>query len=89
MLQPLVPIIAEWLRGDYLLSSDPKRLDVAWVHHQPSENSYWANGQPLAQTLRALAGSLCFGIYHRGQQVGFGRLITDYSRFAYLSDGCH
>lgn len=86
MLQPLVPQIAEWQRDDYLLSSDPNRLDVAWIHHQLAENSYWAKGQPLAQTLRALAGSLCFGIYLRGGQVGFGRLITDYSRFAYLSD---
>lgn len=86
MLKPLVPAIAEWQRDDYLLSSDPQKLDIDWVHRQIAEQSYWAQGQTRAMTERSLAASLTFGIYHQQQQVGFGRLITDYSRFAYLSD---
>lgn len=86
MLEPLVPAIAEWQRDDYVLSSDPNRIDVYWVHRQLTENSYWAREQSLMQTRRALSASLCFGIYLQEEQVGFARLITDYSRFAYLSD---
>jgi len=86
MLQPPVPRITEWQREEYLLSSDPNLIDIDWVHRQLTENSYWAKEQTLMQTRRALAASLCFGIYLKEQQVGFGRLITDYSRFAYLSD---
>ncbi|MCS3605702.1 GNAT family N-acetyltransferase [Erwinia rhapontici] len=86
MLKPLVPAIAEWQRDDYLLSSDPQKLDIDWVHRQIAEKSYWAQGQTREMTERSLAASLAFGIYHHQQQVGFGRLITDYSRFAYLSD---
>ena len=86
MLKPLVPAIAEWQRDDYLLSSDPQKLDIDWVHRQIAEKSYWAQGQTREMTERSLAASLAFGIYHLQQQVGFGRLITDYSRFAYLSD---
>lgn len=86
MLQPLVPRITEWRRDDYLLSSDPQKIDIDWVHQQLTEQSYWAQGQSIELTRRSLAASMPFGIYHQQQQVGFGRLITDYSRFAYLSD---
>jgi len=86
MLKPLVPAIAEWQRDDYLLSSDPQKLDIDWVHRQIAEKSYWAQGQTREMTERSLAASLTFGIYHHQQQVGFGRLITDYSRFAFLCD---
>lgn len=87
MLKPFVPAVAEWQRDDYLLSSDPQKIDIAWVHGQISEHSYWAQGQTLEMTERSLAASMTFGIYYQQhQQVGFGRLITDYSRFAYLCD---
>ncbi len=86
MLQPLVPRIAEWRRDEYLLSSDPQKIDPEWVHHQLTTHSYWAQGQSFALTCRALAGSLPLGLYYQQQQIGFGRLVTDYSRFAYLSD---
>jgi GNAT superfamily N-acetyltransferase len=35
---------------------------------------------------RAIAGSLCFGLYHGNAQVGFARVITDKATFAYLCD---
>ena len=30
--------------------------------------------------------SLCFGVYVNEQQIGFGRVATDYAVFAYLMD---
>jgi GNAT superfamily N-acetyltransferase len=35
---------------------------------------------------RAIENSLCFGVYHRGAQVGFARIVTDRSTFALLAD---
>jgi GNAT superfamily N-acetyltransferase len=37
---------------------------------------------------RSVRHSLCFGLYETdgGRQVGFGRVITDYATFGYLSD---
>ncbi|MFS2225000.1 GNAT family N-acetyltransferase [Pantoea sp. B65] len=86
MLLPFSPQLAEWQRDDYLLSSDAEKLNLDWIHQQLSGNSYWAKDQPRAMTLRSIAGSLPFGIYWQQQQIGFGRIITDYTRFAYLSD---
>jgi GNAT superfamily N-acetyltransferase len=73
-------------RDDYLISTARERIDLALVHRFLSEESYWARNIPLALVERAVDHSLPFGVYHAEQQVGFGRLITDYATFAYLAD---
>lgn len=76
----------QWQREAFIVSTDRQRLDLAWIHIQLAEKSYWAKGQPLAKTVRAIAGSLPFGLYHQQRQIGFARLITDYTRFGWLCD---
>ena len=72
--------------GDYLVSDDPARIDEAAVHAF-LHTSYWAAGIPLEVVRRALAHSLCIGIYTRDhRQVGLVRVITDYATFAYVCD---
>jgi hypothetical protein len=76
----------ELRHGDYLISDDPARLDVGAVHAFLT-GSYWAQGIPRETVARALANSLCLGIYAAdGQQVGLLRVISDYTTFAYLCD---
>jgi GNAT superfamily N-acetyltransferase len=48
--------------------------------------SYWSPGLPIEVLRRAIAGSLCFGLYHGNAQVGFARVVTDKATFAYLCD---
>jgi GNAT superfamily N-acetyltransferase len=72
-------------RGDYSISTDPGRLDLAAVHAYLTR-SYWSPGVPAEVVARAVRGSLCFGLYHRGGQVGFARVVTDAATFAYLGD---
>ena len=71
--------------GDYLISTDPARLDVEVIHGFLRE-SYWAEGIPRDIVERAIRNSLCFGVYHRDQQIGFARVVSDYATFAYLAD---
>ncbi len=81
-------IIADhlWQRDDFTLSTKRTRLDMDWVHFQLAERSYWTKGQARATTERAVAASLPFGLYHIDAQIGFARLITDYTRFGWLCD---
>jgi GNAT superfamily N-acetyltransferase len=72
-------------RGDYAISTDVQRLDVPAIHAFLSR-SYWSPGIPLALVQRAIDHSLCFGLFHRDEQVGFGRVVTDRASFAYLAD---
>jgi GNAT superfamily N-acetyltransferase len=76
----------QWTHGEYLFSTDPALLDLAVVQRFLAEESYWARGIPLAVVEKSVRHSLCFGVYHRAQQVGFSRVATDYATFAYLMD---
>ena len=72
-------------QGEYTVSTDRSRIDVAAVHAFLT-GTYWAPGIPEDTVRRAIAGSICFGIYHGDAQVGFARVITDRATYAYLSD---
>lgn len=73
-------------RGDYLLSTDPARLQIDVIHHYLSEVSYWAKGRPLEVIKKSIQNSLNFGVYHGARQVGFARVVSDFSVFAWLGD---
>ena len=36
--------------------------------------------------VRAIAGSIAFGLYEHDRQVGFARVISDLATYAYLAD---
>ena len=69
----------------YDISTDPGRLQLDAIHAYLSR-SYWSPGVPKAIVARAVANSMCFGIYLDGAQVGFARVVTDKATFAYLAD---
>lgn len=75
------------VRGDegFVVSDDPARIDLDVVHGYLSR-SYWSAGIPRATVERAVRNSLVFGLYTAGRQVGFARVITDRTTFAYLCD---
>jgi len=70
----------------YEIDTDKDRLDIGLIHHFLGECSHWARGMPLAVLEKAIANSLCFGLYRDGKQVGFARRVTDEAPFAYLAD---
>jgi GNAT superfamily N-acetyltransferase len=74
------------LSADFEISTDRSRIDVDLVHEFLSTASYWAKGRPRALVERTIANSLCFGIYRSGQQVAFGRVLTDYAIIGYIAD---
>jgi GNAT superfamily N-acetyltransferase len=76
---------ATYTRGAYTISTDPARLDLDVIHGY-IDRSYWAAGRPRDLMARALRHSLNFGVYHGETQVGLGRVITDYTTYAYLCD---
>lgn len=68
----------------YRLSFDD--IDAAAAHAFLT-TAYWCEGIPLATVQRAVAHSLCIALQADGQgQVGFARVVTDRTTFAYLCD---
>jgi GNAT superfamily N-acetyltransferase len=69
----------------YEISTDRHRLDLALIHDF-LRSSYWAKDIPRDVVEKSIQHSLCFGAYLDGEQVGFARVITDFSTVAYLAD---
>jgi GNAT superfamily N-acetyltransferase len=77
--------IQEFRKEQLLISTDPSRLDVNAIHAFLTR-SWWAEGISKETVARALANSLCFGVYDGQKQIGFGRVISDFATYAYLCD---
>lgn len=73
-------------QNDYLISTDKAKLDIAFIHLFLSTESYWAKNIPIETVKKSIEGSLCFGLYSSGKQIGFARVITDGATFGYLAD---
>ncbi|SRR5258708_5705989 len=76
---------AEYRKGKFTVSTDRARLDLDVIHDY-LKDSYWAQGIPRAVLARSFKHSLCFGLYRRGKQVGFARVVSDFATYAYLGD---
>ena len=75
-----------WANGEYDIDDERSRLDmdriVGWL-----AESYWARSQPEAAVRRSWdAAGVTLGLYHGDEMIGCTRAITDFTRFAYLSD---
>ena len=72
--------------GDIVISDDKARLDISVIHGFLSARSYWAIGVPVEIVERSIRNSLCFGMFKSGRQIGFARVVTDFTTFAWLAD---
>lgn len=68
-----------------LVSTNKNKLDTGLIHEFLSK-TYWAKGRTLEQVKKSIHNSICFGIYLNDEQVGFARVISDKTVFAYLLD---
>ena len=48
--------------------------------------TYWAKGRTIDEVKKTIENCLCFGVYLEEKQIGFARVCTDYTIFAYLMD---
>ena len=72
-----------WEKDDYVISTDRKKLDIAFIHSFLTR-SYWAEGITYATIEKSIKNSLCFGVFHLDKQVGFAQIVTDKAIFGYL-----
>lgn len=77
--------MADYSKGPYSITTDPRKLDVDAIHAFLSR-SFWAEGIPKATVSKALANSLCFGLFDGESQIGLARVVTDRATYAYLCD---
>ena len=72
-------------KENFSISTDKSKLDIAVIHDFLSR-SYWSENIPVETVQKSIEGSMCFGVYDNGRQIGFARMVTDNATFAYLAD---
>jgi GNAT superfamily N-acetyltransferase len=74
------------LGSEITVSTDKTKLDMNFIQKFLIEESHWASNRAPETIKRSIANSLCFGAYIQDKQVGFARVVTDYSTFSWLCD---
>ena len=75
-----------FIKKGFLISTDKTLLDVDVIYNYLNDDSYWAQGIPREKLEKAIANSLCFGVYNDNKLAGFARVVTDNATFAYICD---
>jgi GNAT superfamily N-acetyltransferase len=72
--------------SSYIISTDKSSLDIEVISNFLINDSYWAQGRSIETIKKSIDNSLCFGVYANDKQIGFARVVTDYSVFAWIMD---
>lgn len=81
-----------WQNDSFFISTDNRLLDRNIIYEFLSKESYWAKGIERDLLNKSIDNaSICFGVYKKGNdkkpiQVGFARIVSDFSIVAYLAD---
>jgi len=67
------------------ISKDKSMLDIELVFGFLS-TSYRAKERTKEQVKKSIENSTCFGLYDSADQIGFARVVTDQTTFAYICD---
>lgn len=70
---------------DFYISTDKSLMNLEVIHAFLSR-SYWSKNIPESIVKKSIENSFCFGVFDKKDQIGFARVITDYTTFAYLAD---
>ena len=70
----------------YVITTDKSLMQVEAIHKWLSEKSYWVKDIPFEIVLGAFNNSFCMAVLNEGVQVGYARLVTDYTTVAWLGD---
>lgn len=75
----------EWVKDEYLISDNKELLNIDVIHELLSK-TYWANDRSIEKIKRSLERAICFGVYCKGNQIGFARAVTDGVIFSWICD---
>lgn len=78
-------VIMEWIHDDYFISTDKNLLSLESVYDFLSRSFHTAS-RSYTEIEKSIENSMCFGMYHRGRQIGFARVVSDLSTVYLLSD---
>lgn len=73
-------------KGEFIISTNIDTLDIPFIHDFLSNEADWSKNISFETVEKSINSSLNFGLYHNDKQIGFSRIISDFSTIAYLGD---
>jgi len=78
--------IIEFAFDNLIITTDKSKMDIFAIHDFLSKYSGWSEDIPFERVKTSVDNSLNFGLFHIDKQIGFARIISDFSTIAYLGD---
>ena len=78
--------IIEITFDDFTITTDKSKMDIVAIHDFLSKYSGWSDNIPFDRVKTSIDNSLNFGLFRNDIQIGFARIISDFSTIAYLGD---
>jgi GNAT superfamily N-acetyltransferase len=72
-------------QNPFVITTDQSCFDLELIHGVLTKLP-WAEGVTLEVVKHAMQNSLAFGIFEVDSQVGYARVVTDFTRTAWLAD---
>lgn len=74
------------MKENLLFSTDKSKLNYEMIIDFLNHESYWAKNRPRHVIINSINNSLCVGVYSNQVQIGFARVVSDFSTVFYLAD---
>lgn len=75
----------DWLREEFIVTDDASCIDLAKTQ-MLLRNTYWGVRRPPDIVAKMLEHSLPLVLLDRDKQIGFGRVVSDYTVFSWIAD---
>lgn len=76
----------QWVRDQFVIDDNRARLDMPRIMGWLAE-SYWAGWRPPEEVRKSWdAAAVVLGLYDGQELIGCARVVSDFTRFSYLSD---
>jgi len=73
------------VRQDLFITKDKSKLNTRLIQTMLKE-TYWGKTRTLKEIETTIENSRCYGLFLKGEQIGFARVLSDTVVFAYLMD---
>ena len=73
------------IQKNIFFSDDLKEMDLDLIYGF-IKDSYWGLNRTFQEQKTAMENSINFGLFHKNEQIGYSRVMTDKVFFAYLLD---
>lgn len=72
-------------KNNYFITDNTKKLDIEFVTNI-LQTTYWAKDRSKDTIKKAIEHSINFSMFKETKQIGFARVVTDFTTFGYLAD---